>query len=120
MPFDLFPRNSLEQDTGLLKERWDQEGSTIINVSDVSAGATEEVIYTVTAGKTLYVKAIFIYDTAVQVYTIKDDTTTRLSIGAPAETQVSLEPYSPFIFSTNVKFTASGGNAQITILGWEE
>ena len=48
-------------DRSLLKERWDQDESNLINVSSVGLTGPR-TIYTVTAGKKLYIKHLFIQE----------------------------------------------------------
>ncbi|MCK4501309.1 hypothetical protein KAU11_12485, partial [Candidatus Babeliales bacterium] len=55
---DLFERTGLEQDTGLLKQRWGQDGSTVVNIAGQETG--DGTLRTVTAGKTLYLSDISI------------------------------------------------------------
>ena len=52
----LFPSLPLEQGTGVISERWGQEGNEIINI--IGDNVQDELIYTVTSGKRLFIKSI--------------------------------------------------------------
>lgn len=53
----LFKNSGLQQDTGLLKGRWGQDGSNRRDVS-VSYANTDGTILTVTAGKVFYLQSL--------------------------------------------------------------
>ena len=117
----LFKPTGLEQDTGLLKERWDQTGSVVKNItkSTVTAGTA----YTVTAGKRLYVSFVAVSDTGTGAGSIRDTSggadKLQWKFGSAGTLQFS--PPVPLFFDTEVYYdesSASGGTISIT--GWEE
>ena len=124
MTFGLFQAGPLQQDSGDLSERWGQDGSVIVNVAN---GASNSVtIYTVTAGKTFYVKTIFMSSqtagaslaylrdggsggTIKFAHTFKEQYT-----GLPGTIEV------PLAFTTDVYLDGSGDEFLYTLVGWEE
>ena len=110
----------------VLRERWQQTGSTLINIEAVlNANST---IYTVTGGKTLFVKQIIIsiettQDTTAK-FTLDDNGTDKITIAMDSQsegTTLTLNFIAPLEFDTDIgRVSSIGGNAYITILGWEE
>ena len=120
----LFERTGLQQDTGLLRERWNQEGSTITDGTATHDGASStETILTVSAGKTFYCKLIVFTNSAgsgaAVSLTVKDGSTVKAIAEIPFETTRDLPLASPLAFSTDVNVT-SPGIWSITAVGWEE
>ena len=124
MTFGLFQAGPLQQDSGDLSERWGQDGSVIVNVAN---GASNSVtIYTVTAGKTLYVKTVFMNRLsagASRAYlrdggsggTIKFSYQFKEQYdGLPSTVEV------PLAFTTDVYLDGSGDEFLYTLVGWEE
>jgi len=122
----MFPNPGLLDDIGKLNERWQQEGSSLKNIYDVFyANVSPKTIYTVTAGKVLYVhnflinvKIIFaaevsINDSAIPKKLFYNDT---LTVG---EHMVSFNP--PLKFNSYIRFVSSTtGQLSVTMIGWEE
>lgn len=117
----LFNRGGLEQDTGLIKERWGQDDSTVINGSAVRTSSA--VLRTVTSNKIFYVKAISGYATGTMVLELKDTSggSTRVRVDAVNQ------PYNfvfnvPLAFTTNMYAAVSGAGTSISVnyTGWEE
>jgi len=124
---DLFQKEGLYNEVGLLKERWAQDGSTLINVfSAFLASSGDVTAYTVTSGKTLYVSQITIicYQQFTLGCAIKDNATTKLSFGANSIVigTLVLNFGVPLQFDTSIVLNDWGGNgmAGVTIVGWEE
>ena len=124
MALDLFQRTGLEQDTGILSERWGQEGSDLISPfgSFDLIGSGFETIYTVTTGKIFYVKTIhFLIETAGAITISDSDHVTKLQIKTPATTQSQvLELVTPLAFTTQVDIGYNAQKMSITFVGWEE
>lgn len=124
---DLFKRTGLEQDTGLLRERWDQEGSESMSATgSVTTTASPTTLLTVTAGYVFYCKAIVVNsDEAAGTpagVTIRDDTTNKMTIYVD-KTYGSLIPNlpSPIKFETDVNIlSVSNNDTNVTVIGWEE
>lgn len=118
----LFERGFLEQDTGLLRERWDQEGSTYVTATDSFNFGTpsDQTVHTVTAGKVFYAKQLVLaLESASVTVTIKDNGTALATI-KPTETGFIWTFSTPLKFSTEAEWNCSGGNNTITLIGWEE
>lgn len=121
----IFEKPGLYDDSGLISERWGQDGSTVKNFvfSVLSTdGTTTE--YTVTSGKTLYVKQVIVstqanWNGALQ---IKDSGTVKIILDTLAEGFVVLNFETPLQFNTSlVSFeTGSTGDSDFTVTGWEE
>jgi len=106
-----------------LLERWQQDGSTIKNI--YYADAENDTIYTVTAGKKLYIKQlIYVSIAGAFSQTLNDGGgagTIKVkysSLVAGTTYQVSFDV--PLEFSTDVYVATAGGNTHITLVGWEE
>jgi len=121
----LFPQQGLLQEEGLLKERWNQEGSSVTTVyGDCNS---DHVIYTVTAGKTFYAKHLVFsgHDADAGTFELKDtaagDTQVHLKDTATAGNTVSINFDSPLVFGTEVYcLEGTAANISITLTGWEE
>lgn len=121
---NLFERGGLQQDTGLLKERWGQEGSSVLNLYDsVSADTT---LHTVTTNKTAYIKQITISSQSgggSDAIFVKDGSTTKIF----QTLQSGSEMFYDFVFQVPLEFTSSielveqdSINCRVTMTGWEE
>ena len=118
---NLFTPTGLEQDTGLLKERWAQDGSTLITVQNTVTTAGS-ALYTVTAGKTFYLgQAIAYHQLVDKTMTILDNATKKVEWatgGTLAATTMNFDPPIAFVTSVNVDTNTNSG--EITFTGWEE
>jgi hypothetical protein len=101
-----------------LKARWQQSGSALVNAYAVNSGTF--TVYTVTAGKTLYVDAIVLTFNATTNIAIYDNATTKLTVTSLIGTTVPFYFASPLMFSTTVVMTVASGSCNISISGWEE
>ena len=122
----LFQPSPLPDVTGELRERWQQDGSTVVNDYTANFNA-DETFYTVTAGKTLYVKQI-----VVGVSSATDSDAITFNDGATGKYKVRLQAANigdtiianfsvPLAFSTNVNGVETGDvSLTITFTGWEE
>lgn len=122
---NLFERDGLYNDIGLLKERWNQEGSepTSTTGSFSSGSPGTFTIYTVTAGKVFYVKNITFYDNNANTHTIADDGTAKIYLSSSAANyQYDMTFPSPIKFETNatISIDGSGGGVKVALVGWEE
>ena len=126
-PTDLFQRGGLQQDTGLLRERWGQEGSTPVNISQ--RGSSDISLYTVTAGKVLYITDIVVTNRSgdAGIFILHDggiggtqryaQTMSAVIGGSPVAARFG----SPLVFDTAVYFEEfSTVDVNITLTGWEE
>ena len=130
----LFKPSGLQQDTGLLSERWGQQGSNIINLegNEIQFYVDGSLLYTVSANKTLYVSQFIIsieeaLASSSFLY-LKDGLThsgaDRLRIESGG---VVIGDHLIFNFKTPLKFETGifgrRGNTedfQWNIVGWEE
>lgn len=121
---NLFKRGYLEQETGKLKPRYLQDGSTIVN--DSGNFTADYTAVTVTAGKTLYIT-----DVTLQTITNSNGSIT-LQDGSGGVTVFQMKELTSndavqFTFSTPLVFTdsiyvneGSTGENILTFSGWEE
>ena len=120
---ELFKKSGLEQDTGLLSERWGQEGSTIKNITgSVSSSST---LYTVTAGKRLFITAaVFSQPNAAGYGYLRDGGgagTIRAGLSTDTSTGLYYSFPTPLYFDTDLYWEeAAGCNGIISLTGWEE
>jgi len=122
---NLFPRTGLEQDSGLLSERWGQEGSIVwSHVGEVDADAT---IHTVTAGKVLFLSSITVstYGSAGRVNFLDGGAggTNKLQLEISATAAITDTTYfnTPLKFATDIyQNETNDPDAYITMTGWEE
>ena len=97
----LFERSGLQQDTGLLSERWGQEGSVLRS----GKGFDGQTLLTVTAGKTFYLKSVSFYITtgAPEQTSIRDSGNEKVGIAGSANQEASSIVFSaPIAFTTKV------------------
>ena len=118
----LFERGGLEQDTGLLRPRWLQDGSVLFNLVDVGDEIGE--IYTVTAGKILYIQSIVVfgYNGPTNYVNFSDINAADKRLGFMF--QASRETYR-FFFDPPIAFTERikifrQDEVMISLSGWEE
>lgn len=117
----LFPREGLLNDVGTLKQRWGQDGSEIMNI--FGNGVDDEIIYTVTAGKRLFVTSLVLDTAGVGNVSaqLKDavggDIKIEWNLTDPQTLIVNLD--TPLYFDTNV-YIVSTNAADVTLTGWEE
>lgn len=120
---NLFERGLLEQETGLLKERWQQEGSRVINYSgDLDTNTT---LYTVTPGMKLYVSYLIISTETAGNSTIR---LTDGEGGTEIFRDLIYEQYEgrqynlkvPLVFTTDVYAIVVSKDYNISFGGWEE
>ena len=120
----LFQRQGLLNDVGLLKERWNQEDSNHVLIS--TGGNTDGVVYTVTAGKTLYIKAVILTTNATagnqSLVIIKDAAAIKGSFIAAFDSipTVPTNLDVPMSFTTNVNLDYTGATTRLVLIGWEE
>ena len=125
---NLFERGGLQQDTGLLKQRWAQQGSTLVNIQS-NKGNVSATLYTVTAGKTLYINAITIVnddDDGIGRFKLQDGAGgTNKDIQSMSNIfgdTIQLTFPTPLEFETDIYFdsTVTNTDVNLTIIGWEE
>ena len=117
----LFPREGLYNDVGTLNPRYNQDGADIINI--FGNGVDDEIIYTVTAGKRLFITSAVLDTAAVgnvsaqlkdaQVGAVKIE----FNLTDPQTSYANFD--TPLYFDTSV-YIASTNAADITLTGWEE
>lgn len=124
----LFKTQGLEQDTGLLKSRWAQDGSSLKSFN-ITIGGADATVYTVTAGKRLHIDYIVYVinpTSSAETCYLRDGTggTIKFSFNLPANPTNSLNftlP-TPIYFDTSLYFDQVGtaGSGEIYLTGWEE
>ena len=119
----LFERQPLESGDALLKERWAQEGSTVVNITD--SAALDETLYTVTTGKKLFITTLILSEANAEsaaVNTLKDGGSSGTEVFTcvfDPPGSLILHNMAPLVFETDV-YIDSAGNKGITLIGWEE
>jgi hypothetical protein len=121
----LFKQLPLQNDIGLLRERWQQEGSTQVDANGGGQTTSPQTICTVTAGKVLYVKNILIthnYNGQTSSIAVRDNATDRMAPAFTNTNNLSIVFDVPLKFFTSVVSASDNGSAlyNITISGWEE
>jgi hypothetical protein len=118
----LFQKTGLEQDTGLLAERWGQDGSAAKTLN----GGTS-TLYTVTAGKTFYATSFVVssYNIEnIETISLMDGATEKFSFQYPASALAQTFTFNfstPIPFVTDVDVDVTGDNfTNNTVIGWEE
>lgn len=119
----MFPKPGLYNNEGSLRERWGQGANDLIAVSDNTL--IDESMYTVTAGKRLFVKTVVVKDAAASATCyarFKDavggaDLLTVSIIGSGVEKALTLDV--PIAFDTEV-YIGTGTAVDVSIVGWEE
>lgn len=112
----LFPNSALQQETGVLSDRWGQDGSSIINIYAVLNSGTE---YTVTAGKKLYIETITLSCSSAGTLLIKDNATTLFRTAMATDSFNTVTFDTPLEFSTSI-VSSNTGSFHGTFTGWEE
>jgi len=103
----------------VLKERWQQDGSEVKNVTWIDKQSGTRL--TVTPGKKVYVTYIMIKNDsgATRSFTIKDGGTTKLVTGSILDKQsISYSFTTPLVFESSIYTEAQYHSG--TIIGWEE
>lgn len=121
MPLILANKSLFGDTDDSLKPRWQQSGSTPVTINSTTAHGT---IYTVTAGKKLYITNVFtILTTDVDECTLRDGGaggTVKFSQGEPSINVPYQYNFStPLQFNTNVFYDGIRPNIT-TLIGWEE
>lgn len=122
----LFGAGGLEQDSGRISERWGQEGGENISIIAGWTGASGSVVvYTVTAGKILYITSITIgvVSPVVGSINIFDNVDSKFAITDLAHNAMYTFTFdTPLKFETNLRFVeaSTGGSGTFTFVGWEE
>ena len=117
---NLFESSPLQQDTGLLSERWGQEDSDILTLySSVTSSGT---VQTVTAGKVMYIKNVFLEcKTGVAVFIIQDAAVSKVTLEMAGGDRQMLVFDVPLRFDTSLAVSiTSGKQIYATFTGWEE
>ncbi len=125
--FGLFQPTGLENDTGLLRDRWGQDGSEHKQFY-YDGGAGSSTVYTVTTGKVLYINTIFIggADDSGAGINLKDggaggDVIIQAFRPRILSEYVQIDLPTPIKFETDVySGTSQAGDADVTLIGWEE
>ena len=106
-----------------LKDRWQQSASTL--VSATANAADDNLIYTVTSGKVLYITSIVYYNETAGQDDIRLENgivsggSTVFHGGSDGYQTTSVNLTTPLEFTTGVYIDASA-NFTVTIVGWEE
>lgn len=121
---NLFTRGGLQQGSGLLNERWAQQGSVLVNAGGAYGG--DNTVHTVTAGKVCYIKTVYIGSTNGQAspFYLRDGNggSVKLRDVAPASGDYQTIVFDvPLKFETSVYYDEYGtGSVDLTVSGWEE
>lgn len=120
----LFRPSGLEQDTGLLRDRWGQDGSSIFNIVFVSS--IDATVYTVTAGKRLFISSIVISEDGAggdgALFDGGAGGTQKFDFSNPgAKGTIGFNLSTPLYFDTDVYYNEGAAcSGSITLTGWEE
>lgn len=121
----MFPQLGLQDDIGLLKDRWAQEGSDLINIQ-YNPGS-DATVYTVSTGKRLYIQALLVMTPAAgrDSFAIKDgvagDIKVAVSYGTVQGDTTSITFNPPIFFDSEVYNDEIGdARGDCTLTGWEE
>jgi len=121
----MFPNVGLQDDIGLLKDRWAQEGSTLINLTFSTGG--DATVYTVTAGKILYIQALL----SAPDGATKDSYQLKTGVAGSDKVEViygqatgdltSITFNPPLSFDSEIYLNEIGdASGTCTLTGWEE
>jgi len=115
----IFPSQDLPQEYGKINERWNQEGSNIINV--LGDNVQNTTIYTVSTGKRLFIKTIITDDASAAIVSagIRDNATTKIDIHIPINVSTLFTFDVPVYFDHSV-YIESDDVADVSLIGWEE
>jgi len=117
---NLFDRGGLQQETGLLRERWGQDGSNLVSAGDL---ITNDTLITVSAGKTLFISQVtFSGRGTSQTMNLRDggiggDIRFRSFIFESLTQTVMFQ--SPLKFETSL-YANNTGDIEVSVSGWEE
>jgi len=123
---NLLGNNTILSDRSEISERWGQDGSEVVNIA--YDNAVDQTIYTVTAGKTLFIKSLFIVvmdNSATTWIQLKDATGGSIrwlweSAANSKFTYISLTLDAPLVFNTEVYVNSNTLHYDVNLTGWEE
>ena len=120
---NLLGNGTILGDRSEIKERWDQDGSSIVSIQKTAA--INETLYTVTAGKTLYIKSIFVQENGTGLghhFDIKDNATLLVRyVSESTYSYTFMEFKTPLKVSTSIVVaTGAAATFNVTLTGWEE
>lgn len=110
----------------IVLERWQQDGASLINIHWDDDVMNDETIYTVTAGKTLYITQIIFTDTDSDEFRFDDGQggTTKMTFDGMDNTYSphTINFKTPLKFETSVWFEEVGviTSFKFIMVGWEE
>lgn len=122
----LFTPSPFPDEDGLLNERWNQEGSTLLNLNEaMDFNDSTVTMHTVTTGKKVYIKQIiFIVVTSFNgKVQVNDDGVEKLTYNSELLKGTYVHNFAtPLEFTTNVQIgeSAAAGGMTCTMVGWEE
>jgi hypothetical protein len=113
----LFSRSALEQNTGVLALRWQQDGSSLVNV--FLQFVHNLVVHTVSTNKKFYLLRVIIDNGGGGRSELRDgnSTGTILTVADPSG-DLSFDP--PLAFSSAVYLKCADEVKTIQLVGWEE
>lgn len=121
----LFKPTGLEQETGLLKDRWAQDGSGLKNF--YYGGNTDTTIYTVPAGKRLYIIGITVSapganDSTGTLYDGGSGGTAKFNFYVATHNDRSYQFTTPLYFDIDIYIDRGGSTYAVPVMltGWEE
>lgn len=116
----LFPSTGLLNDDGLLKERWDQEGSSLKEWTTVDSAGSHN-LYTVPAKKKVFITQLTCSSSVARFCSLRRGTTIIVTL------QLIGQDSHSYTFGSPVEFTAGqivnvNQQADLTsfVAGWEE
>lgn len=119
---NLFPKPGLFDDIGLIKQRWQQEGSEQIDIAS-GAKAVDTTAYTVSTGKVLYINYMLIEQLGTSSsWIIRDGTSgeTKFFMNALGRESITLPTPLKFTDSVVMDEVTNGATLEIQFTGWEE
>jgi len=127
----LFPQQGLLQEEGLLQERWNQPGASIINQVTQNVDA-DTVLYTCGAGKAAYIKQMIFSlagvmgagDAAIMCDNTNPDSTSKkahLGLTGNEDDCIIFNFNVPIKFLTGVTIVDGAAiDCEVTLIGWTE
>jgi hypothetical protein len=104
-----------------LKPRWQQSGSVVKNI--FHAGVSDETIYTVTSGKTLFIASVQMIDGSASRADLRDGGvggTDKVGLELTIiDTTHSFVFDPPLQFSTDI-YASTNASPDLSLQGWEE